>query len=155
MLHAEFAVKASDNRAFPIFAPILRLSQAPSSRIAVARSKSEGVVAPPARSIRKAKPTPHRHLQRGISEGLPSEQILSDKLSQNHTPLGRLVDCGSIDYGRLCPALSGDTQAILDASDLSESQHSRLSQLLDVKGRDAAGELDHSVRYIALDTTQR
>jgi hypothetical protein len=48
-------------------------------------------------------------------------------LSQSHTPIGRLVNRGTVDYGRLARSLSGDTQAIPDASDLLEPQDGCLS----------------------------
>jgi hypothetical protein len=78
------------------------------------------------------------------------------ELSQELRPSLNVAKCGrGRPHSFYVFLSSGDTQAVFDAPDLVKSQHGRLSQLLDIKRRDAASQLDHTVRHLALDTTQR
>jgi hypothetical protein len=52
------------------------------------------------------------------------------------------------------PPVSGDAQQVFDTPNLFQSQYGRLSQLLDIERRDAAGQLHHSVRHVALNAAQ-
>ncbi len=51
--------------------------------------------------------------------------------------------------------LSGNSQPVVDAPNLFQSQHGRLSQLLDVERGNVARQLHDSVRDVAMDFSQR